>query len=86
MCVCVLFLLQDPEGKPKKASIQDNKDGTYTVSYVPDMSGRYTITIKYGGDQIPFSPYSIQATPTGDASKCVLSGTLTMQHHCNPYY
>ncbi|MCJ8734519.1 hypothetical protein PDJAM_G00236590 [Pangasius djambal] len=66
----------DPEGKPKKASIQDNKDGTYTVSYVPDVSGRYTITIKYGGDQIPFSPYSIQATPTGDASKCVLSVSI----------
>uniref|UniRef100_A0A8B9LT41 Filamin C, gamma a (actin binding protein 280) n=1 Tax=Astyanax mexicanus TaxID=7994 RepID=A0A8B9LT41_ASTMX len=63
----------DPEGKPKKASIQDNKDGTYTVSYVPDVTGRYTITIKYGGDQIPFSPYSIQARPTGDASKCLLS-------------
>uniref|UniRef100_A0A3B1J572 Filamin C n=1 Tax=Astyanax mexicanus TaxID=7994 RepID=A0A3B1J572_ASTMX len=66
----------DPEGKPKKASIQDNKDGTYTVSYVPDVTGRYTITIKYGGDQIPFSPYSIQARPTGDASKCLLSGSL----------
>ncbi|XP_046706221.1 filamin-C isoform X1 [Silurus meridionalis] len=66
----------DPEGKPKKASIQDNKDGTYTVSYVPDVSGRYTITIKYGGDQIPFSPYSIQATPTGDASKCILSVSI----------
>uniref|UniRef100_A0A4W4DUX8 Calponin-homology (CH) domain-containing protein n=1 Tax=Electrophorus electricus TaxID=8005 RepID=A0A4W4DUX8_ELEEL len=65
----------DPEGKPKKASIHDNKDGTYTVSYVPDVTGRYTITIKYGGDQIPYSPYSILATPTGDASKCLLSGT-----------
>ncbi|XP_007241150.2 filamin-C isoform X2 [Astyanax mexicanus] len=66
----------DPEGKPKKASIQDNKDGTYTVSYVPDVTGRYTITIKYGGDQIPFSPYSIQARPTGDASKCLLSVSI----------
>uniref|UniRef100_A0A4W4DVE2 Calponin-homology (CH) domain-containing protein n=1 Tax=Electrophorus electricus TaxID=8005 RepID=A0A4W4DVE2_ELEEL len=66
----------DPEGKPKKASIHDNKDGTYTVSYVPDVTGRYTITIKYGGDQIPYSPYSILATPTGDASKCLLSGSL----------
>ncbi|XP_066504550.1 filamin-C isoform X2 [Hoplias malabaricus] len=66
----------DPEGKPKKASIQDNKDGTYTVSYVPDVTGRYTITIKYGGDQIPSSPYSIQARPSGDASKCLLSVSI----------
>uniref|UniRef100_A0A8D3C9N9 Filamin C, gamma b (actin binding protein 280) n=1 Tax=Scophthalmus maximus TaxID=52904 RepID=A0A8D3C9N9_SCOMX len=62
----------DPEGKPKKANIRDNRDGTYTVSYVPDMTGRYTITIKYGGDEIPYSPYRIHALPTGDASKCLL--------------
>lgn len=60
----------DPEGKPKKANIRDNRDGTYTVSYVPDMTGRYTITIKYGGDEIPYSPYRIHALPSGDASKC----------------
>nr|XP_033814124.1 filamin-C isoform X2 [Geotrypetes seraphini] len=60
----------DPEGKPKKANIRDNGDGTYTVSYVPDMTGRYTITIKYGGDEIPYSPFRIHALPSGDASKC----------------
>ncbi|XP_054622815.1 filamin-C-like isoform X3 [Dunckerocampus dactyliophorus] len=60
----------DLEGKPKKANIRDNRDGTYTVSYVPDMTGHYTITIKYGGDEIPYSPYRIHAIPTGDASKC----------------
>uniref|UniRef100_A0A3Q2DWL4 Filamin C, gamma b (actin binding protein 280) n=1 Tax=Cyprinodon variegatus TaxID=28743 RepID=A0A3Q2DWL4_CYPVA len=65
----------DPEGKPKKASIRDNRDGTYTVSYVPDITGRYTITIKYGGDEIPYSPYRIHAVPTGDASKCLVTGS-----------
>uniref|UniRef100_A0A672SL13 Filamin C n=1 Tax=Sinocyclocheilus grahami TaxID=75366 RepID=A0A672SL13_SINGR len=69
----------DPEGKPKKASIQDNRDGTYTVSYVPDMTGCYTITIKYGGDNIPYSPYNVQAFPTGDASKCLL--TVSIRGH-----
>ncbi|KAJ3597175.1 hypothetical protein NHX12_003575 [Muraenolepis orangiensis] len=66
----------DPEGKPKKASIQDNRDGTYTVSYVPDSTGNYTITIKYGGDEIPYSPYRIQSLPTGDASKCLLTVSI----------
>uniref|UniRef100_A0A3Q2E459 Calponin-homology (CH) domain-containing protein n=1 Tax=Cyprinodon variegatus TaxID=28743 RepID=A0A3Q2E459_CYPVA len=64
----------DPEGKPKKANIRDNHDGTYLVSYVPDMTGRYTILIKYGGDEIPYSPYRIRALPTGDASKCTVTG------------
>ncbi|XP_076577758.1 filamin-C isoform X8 [Chaetodon auriga] len=66
----------DPEGKPKKANIRDNRDGTYTVSYVPDMTGRYTITIKYGGDEIPYSPYRIHALPTGDASKCLVTVSI----------
>ena len=44
------------------------------MSYVPDMAGRYTITIKYGGDEIPYSPYRIHAMPTGDASKCLVTG------------
>ncbi|KAK6308660.1 hypothetical protein J4Q44_G00219310 [Coregonus suidteri] len=60
--------ITDPEGKPKKASIRDNQDGTYLVSYVPDMTGSYTILIKYGGDEIPYSPFRIRALPTGDAS------------------
>ncbi|XP_032822250.2 filamin-C isoform X1 [Petromyzon marinus] len=66
----------DPDGKPKKANIRDNGDGTYTVSYVPDMTGRYTITIKYGGDEIPYSPYRIRALPTGDASKCTVTVSI----------
>ncbi|KAJ8269239.1 hypothetical protein COCON_G00118460 [Conger conger] len=66
----------DPEGKPKKANIRDNRDGTYTVSYVPDMTGRYTITIKYGGDEIPYSPYRIHALPSGDASKCLVTVSI----------
>uniref|UniRef100_A0A672NLR1 Filamin A n=1 Tax=Sinocyclocheilus grahami TaxID=75366 RepID=A0A672NLR1_SINGR len=66
--------ITDPDGKPKKANIRDNQDGTYLVSYVPDMTGRYTILIKYGGDEIPYSPYRIRALPMGDASKCTVTG------------
>uniref|UniRef100_A0A8C8E777 Filamin C n=1 Tax=Otus sunia TaxID=257818 RepID=A0A8C8E777_9STRI len=65
---------QDPEGHPKKASIRDNGDGTYAVSYVPDVPGRYTSTVKYGGDEIPRSPFRTLAVPAGDASKCLVTG------------
>uniref|UniRef100_U3K7V6 Filamin C n=1 Tax=Ficedula albicollis TaxID=59894 RepID=U3K7V6_FICAL len=68
----------DPEGQPKKASIRDNGDGTYTVSYVPDVPGRYTSTVKYGGDEIPIpaSPFRVLAVPSGDASKCLVTGGI----------
>ncbi|KAF5899201.1 filamin-B isoform X2 [Clarias magur] len=66
--------ITDKDGKLKKMSVQDNQDGTYKVSYVPDKVGRYTIVIKYGGDEIPTSPYRVRATTTGDASKCTVTG------------
>ncbi|KAM9327227.1 filamin-B [Gastrophryne carolinensis] len=67
-------LITDQEGKPKKAEILDNKDGTYAVSYVPDKTGRYQVAVKYGGDDIPYSPYRIRAMASGDASKCTVAG------------
>uniref|UniRef100_A0A7M4FQA1 Filamin B n=1 Tax=Crocodylus porosus TaxID=8502 RepID=A0A7M4FQA1_CROPO len=68
--------ITDQEGKPKRVDVHDNKDGTYTVTYVPDKTGRYTIGVKYGGDEIPSSPYRIRASPAGDASKC--SATVSL--------
>ncbi|XP_023620774.1 filamin-B isoform X2 [Myotis lucifugus] len=66
--------ITDQEGKPKRAVVQDNKDGTYAVTYIPDKTGRYMIGVTYGGDDIPLSPYRIRATQTGDASKCLATG------------
>lgn len=70
---------QDQDGKPKRPSIHDNGDGTYRVSYIPDRTGRYTIVVKYGGDDIPASPYRVRATASGDASKCTVSGALSVE-------
>ncbi|XP_078803935.1 filamin-B isoform X4 [Oryzias latipes] len=67
-------LITDPDGNPKQPRIHDNGGGTYLVSYIPDRTGRYTIVIKYGGDDIPASPFRVRATATGDASKCSVSG------------
>ncbi|XP_061474310.1 filamin-B isoform X4 [Rhineura floridana] len=64
----------DQEGKPKRVDIHDNEDGTYAVTYIPDKTGRYSVGIKYGGDDIPLSPYRIRVSPAGDASKCLATG------------
>ncbi|XP_039468591.1 filamin-B-like isoform X2 [Oreochromis aureus] len=67
-------LITDQGGKHNQANIHDNGDGTYRVSYVPDCAGWYTIIIKYGGDDIPASPYRVHATSAGAASRCAMSG------------
>ncbi|XP_006783108.1 tripartite motif-containing protein 35-like [Neolamprologus brichardi] len=67
-------LVVDQGGKHNQASIYDNGDGTYWVSYVPNRDGWYTIIIKYGGDDIPASPYRVHATSAGAASMSAMSG------------
>jgi len=62
------------DGNPTKAEIHDNEDGTFTVSYIPDEVGRYTVSVKYGEDEVPYSPYRMRSQPSGDAKKCIVSG------------
>ncbi|XP_070558726.1 filamin-A-like isoform X10 [Ptychodera flava] len=70
--------ITDANGKHIKPDIIDNGDGTYRIRYTPTDVGRYTITVKYGGDQVPYSPYHVRTSPTGDASKVEIIGeTIT---------
>lgn len=54
--------------------IEDNSDGTFNVYYVPEDCGRYTINVLYGGQQVRNSPFNVKVDPTGDASRCHVSG------------
>ncbi|XP_077979659.1 filamin-A-like [Glandiceps talaboti] len=66
--------ITDANGKHIKPDIIDNGDGTYKICYTPKDVGRYTITVKYGGDLVPSAPWHVRTTPTGDASKCQIIG------------
>lgn len=48
--------------------MKENKDGTYTVSFVPDECGPYNVSIKYGGKDVVGSPFLLQAHPTGEVN------------------
>ena len=50
----------DEDGKPVEVKMKDNKDGTYSVSYMPVRPGTYTITIKFASSDIPKSPYKVR--------------------------
>uniref|UniRef100_UPI00358FEB07 filamin-C-like isoform X2 n=1 Tax=Myxine glutinosa TaxID=7769 RepID=UPI00358FEB07 len=66
--------ITDMNGHRCETKMHTNEDGTYTVSYTPEIAGQYTISISYAGNNVPNSPYHIQAFPCGDASKCFLIG------------
>ncbi|XP_071491358.1 filamin-A-like isoform X3 [Diadema antillarum] len=74
----LIITITDSKGKPVKPDIRDNGDGTFTISYVPTDVGQYTVTVTYGGQSVPASPFSVKTSPTGDASKCsIMEETIT---------
>lgn len=52
----------------------NNKDGTYTVTYIPLTSGMYTLLLKYGGKAVPGFPAKVMVDPAVDTSKVKVFG------------
>ena len=58
-----------------RARVTDNGDGTWTVTWQPPQSGRYTIAVSNFGIPLPGSPYTVLAsTPEPCPSKCIVRG------------
>jgi hypothetical protein len=66
--------VQNSRGELVKALVQTNVDGTYTVNYTPEDVGHYTITVTYGGQEIPTGPIHVNSVPTGNAEQVKLTG------------
>jgi filamin len=60
--------------KECKVRVRDNQNGTYDVAYLTEVPGAYLITITYNDNNIPGSPFKLNALMGPDPSKCVLSG------------
>ncbi len=62
-------------GAQAEVCIQKNSDGTFSVTYTPLFHGIHTITIKYGGQQVPKSPIRVQVEPSVDTSGIKVYGS-----------
>lgn len=61
-------------GSKAEVQIDDNKDGTYVVTYVPLSAGMYTIKMRYGGEQVPKFPARVKVEPAVDTSRVKVFG------------
>ncbi|XP_041349933.1 filamin-A-like isoform X2 [Gigantopelta aegis] len=58
--------IRSPNGTDIDIDILDQGDGTFTISFIPQFPGEYTIEIKFGGNAIPEGQYTIQVGPGED--------------------
>jgi len=49
--------------------VTDTGDGKFKVKYTPDDCGRYKVNVKYGGKEVPHSPFGVQSYATGSVSE-----------------
>ena len=58
----VMVEIRDEQGRQcvTEVRINDNKDGSYKISYSPKDQGKYTVTVKVNGKHICKSPFSVQ--------------------------
>ncbi len=65
---------ESDSGARAKTEVVNNKDGTYTVTYVPLTAGMYTLLLKYGGKTVPNFPTKVTVDPAVDTGKVKVFG------------
>ncbi|XP_042865445.1 filamin-A-like isoform X5 [Penaeus japonicus] len=54
--------------------LDDHGDGTFTLNIRPQESGRHALNVKYEGDHVPGSPYTLKVAGAPDPSKVRVYG------------
>lgn len=54
--------IRSPSGNDIDIEIVENDDGTFSLLFTPQVTGAYTINIKFGGETVPGGEYDIQVS------------------------
>ena len=62
-CGTVEFRNQHGQSSAKIGQVQDNKDGSFQISYFPTETGKCDVSVKVNGQQINGSPFVVTVKP-----------------------
>lgn len=57
--------VQTPQGMELDMDVVENHDGTFDIYYTAPEPGKYVITIRFGGQNIPKSPFHVMVSEGG---------------------
>lgn len=58
-----------PDGGELDVDVVENTDGTFDIYYTAPEPGKYVITIRFGGENIPNSPFHVVVRWTSDVAR-----------------
>ncbi|KAL5109779.1 Filamin-A [Taenia crassiceps] len=64
----------DSEQRPLQLEVADHGDGVYTCQYQPEEACSHFVDVKFGGREIPESPYCVKVHPVGRPDLCRIEG------------
>jgi len=70
----LLVTVNEIDKTPLEVTVRDNKDGTYTCSYVPKNPVKHVVVVTYAGVMIPKFPVRVSVEGVPDPSKVKVSG------------
>ena len=81
-CDCVTVEIRNQQGHDcaTKAQVQDNKDGTYKISYFAKETGKCDVSVKVNGEHVRGSPFSVTVK-----SRDFMSATLCFECSDRPW-
>lgn len=65
-----------PNGMEADMDVVENPDGTFDIYYTAPEPGKYVITIRFGGQHIPNSPFHVTVS---NVSKCLPTLSISYQ-------
>uniref|UniRef100_A0A4W4DWE1 Calponin-homology (CH) domain-containing protein n=1 Tax=Electrophorus electricus TaxID=8005 RepID=A0A4W4DWE1_ELEEL len=74
-----------PDGTELDVDVRENVDGTFDIYYTAPEPGKYIITIRFGGQHIPNSPFHIQVSNMRSDSAALIVAMVTVSWFLHLY-